>query len=111
VAALVDELLERSDAFRAVWTQHDVRLPSAGRHRFRHPDVGPLELDFESASLRADPGLTLLLATADPASPSAAALEALATTLGEPAAGIGPMGSSARRARTRRGPRPRSAPS
>jgi transcriptional regulator with XRE-family HTH domain len=78
-AALVDELLERSDAFRAVWTQRDVRLPAAGRHRFRHPDAGPLELDFEAASLRADPGLTLLLATADPASPSAAALQALAT--------------------------------
>ena len=76
-AALIDELLRRSDAFRAVWTQRDVRLPSAGRHRFRHPDVGPLELDFESASLRADPGLTLLLATADPGSPSAAALAAL----------------------------------
>ena len=75
--ALIDELLGRSEAFRAVWTQRDVRLPSAGRHRFCHPDVGLLELDFESASLRADPGLTLLLATAEPASPSAAALDAL----------------------------------
>ena len=77
-AALVDELLERSEDFRAVWAQRDVRLPAAGRHRFRHPEAGPLELHFESAALRAHPGLTLLLATADPASRSAAALDGLA---------------------------------
>jgi transcriptional regulator with XRE-family HTH domain len=81
-AALIDELSECSEAFRDAWAQHDVRLPAAGRHRFRHPEVGPLELFFESASLRADPGLTLLLATPDPASPTAAALDALVTTLG-----------------------------
>ncbi|HYF27717.1 MAG TPA: transcriptional regulator [Baekduia sp.] len=76
-AALVEELLERSPAFRDVWAEHDVRLPAAGRHRFRHPDVGELDLVFEAATLRADPGLTLLLATADPGSASAAALSRL----------------------------------
>jgi len=77
-AELVEELLQASDEFRAVWTQHDVRLPASGRHRFHHPLVGDLDLVFEAAALRADPGLTLLLATPDPESPTEAALRRLA---------------------------------
>jgi transcriptional regulator with XRE-family HTH domain len=76
-AELIAELSEASAEFRAVWAQHDVRLPAAGRHRFNHPSVGLLELVFEAAELRADPGLTLLLATADPGSTSEAALHRL----------------------------------
>jgi hypothetical protein len=40
--------------------------------------VGDLDLVFEAAALRADPGLTLLLATAEHRSPTAAALHRLA---------------------------------
>jgi len=77
-AALIDELLESSSEFRAAWSQYDVRLPATGRHRFHHSAVGLLDLVFEAAALRADPGLTLLLATADPGSPSETALQRLA---------------------------------
>src|SRR3954463_4184368 len=76
-AALVKEVSEASAEFRAVWAQHDVRLPAIGTHRFHHPRVGTLELVFVSAARRADPGLTLLLATAEPGSPSEAALRRL----------------------------------
>jgi transcriptional regulator with XRE-family HTH domain len=76
-AALAQEMSEASAAFRAVWSQHDVRLPAIGTHRFRHPRVGVLDLVFVSAALRADPGLTLLLATAEPGSSSDAALRRL----------------------------------
>jgi transcriptional regulator with XRE-family HTH domain len=78
-AELIAELSQSSAEFRAVWGERDVRLPAAGRHRFHHPSVGLLDLVFEAAELRADPGLTLLLATADPASPTEAALHRLAT--------------------------------
>jgi len=71
---LVGELLQISAEFRDVWAQHDVRLPAAGLHRFHHPDTGALDLVFEAAELRADPGLTLLLATAEPGSAAEAAL-------------------------------------
>lgn len=64
--------------FRAIWSQHDVRLPAAGLHRFHHPLVGHLDLVFEAAALRADVGLTLLLATAEQGSPTEAALRRLA---------------------------------
>ena len=76
-AALVDEMSEASAEFRAVWSQHDVRLPAIGTHRFHHPRVGTLDLVFVSAALRADPGLTLLLATAELGSPSEVALRQL----------------------------------
>jgi transcriptional regulator with XRE-family HTH domain len=78
-AQLIAELSHTSAEFRAVWSQHDVRLPAAGLHRFHHPLVGELDLAFEAAELRADPGLTLLLATAEPGSPTETALRRLAT--------------------------------
>jgi transcriptional regulator with XRE-family HTH domain len=76
-ADLVDEMLGCSPEFRDVWAQHDVRLPAAGRHLFHHARVGLLDLVFEAAALRADPGLTLLLATADRGSRTETALEQL----------------------------------
>ena len=76
-ADLIEELTETSPEFRKVWEQHDVRLPAAGRHHFNHPRVGHLDLLFEAAALRADPGLTLLLATGDPSSPTETALAEL----------------------------------
>jgi transcriptional regulator with XRE-family HTH domain len=76
-AQLIEEMAEASTAFRKVWAQHDVRLPATGRHRFHHPRVGLLDLVFEAAALRADPGLTLLLATADPGSTTETALHRL----------------------------------
>src|SRR3954471_11680532 len=76
-AQLIEELSQTSAEFRAIWSQHDVRLPAAGLHRFHHPLVGQLDLVFEAAALRADPGLTLLLATAERGSPTEAALHQL----------------------------------
>jgi hypothetical protein len=78
LAELIEELSRTSAEFKAVWSQHDVRLPAAGLHRFHHPLAGELDLVFEAAALRADPGLTLLLATAEEGSPSETALRRLA---------------------------------
>src|SRR4051794_10568347 len=77
-AELIDELSQTSAEFRAVWAQHDVRLPAAGLHRFHPPLVGELDLVFEAAELRAAPGLTLLLATADQTCSPESALRRLA---------------------------------
>src|SRR5947208_2612969 len=76
-AELIEELLQTSAEFRAAWSQHDVRLPASGLHRFRHRAVGDLDLVFEAAALRADPGMTLLLATAEEGSPTEQALHRL----------------------------------
>src|SRR3954465_13913844 len=77
-AKLIEEMLQTSAEFRAVWAQRDVRLPAAGRHLFHHSLVGDLDLVFEAAALRAAPGLTLLLATAEHGSPTESALQRLA---------------------------------
>lgn len=41
---LVGELATRSDAFRALWADHDVHVYQGGTKRLRHPDVGKLKL-------------------------------------------------------------------
>ncbi len=54
-----------------------MRFPASGLYRFHHPVVDDLDLVFEAAELRADPGLTLLLATPDQGSPTEMALQRL----------------------------------
>ena len=76
---LVGELSTRSDDFRRRWGQHDVRLHGAGVKQFHHTAVGALELAYESADLVSDPGLTLTIYAAEPASPTAQALSLLAS--------------------------------
>ena len=75
---LVGELSTLSDDFRRRWGAHDVRSHGAGTKHFHHRDVGDLELAYESLDMVSDPGLTLTLYAAEPASPTAAALDLLA---------------------------------
>ncbi|MBU2661933.1 helix-turn-helix transcriptional regulator [Actinoplanes bogorensis] len=76
---LVGELSTRSDAFRTRWAAHDVRLHSTGAKHFRHPVVGELHLTYESLEMPGEPGLTMLVFTAEPGSPSADGLRMLAS--------------------------------
>ena len=76
---LVGELSTRSDAFRRRWSAHNVRYHGAGAKQFRHGVVGELELAYESVDMISEPGLTLTLYAAEPASPSAHALALLAS--------------------------------
>lgn len=75
---LIGLLSTRSDEFRVLWAGHDVRFHRTGTKRFHHPLVGDLALAYESLELPADPGLTLVTYSADPGSPSEAALHELA---------------------------------
>lgn len=76
---LVAELSEASEEFRVRWGEHHVVSHRTGRKHAHHPVVGELSLGFESLSLDADPGQTLLIYTAEPNSPSAEALRILAS--------------------------------
>ncbi len=81
---LVGELSTRSEDFRRRWSAHNVRFHGAGIKHFRHRDVGRLALAFESVDMISEPGLTLTLYAAEPASPTAHALDLLASwTAGE----------------------------
>jgi len=76
---LIGELSTRSDEFRVRWASHNVKLHRTGVKRFHHPVVGDLTLDFEALDLPGDVGQTLLVYSAEPASPSAQALDLLAS--------------------------------
>ena len=75
---LVGLLSTRSEEFRARWASHDVRFHRSGTKRFHHPLVGDLTLAYESLELPADASLTLVTYSAEPGSPSEAALLELA---------------------------------
>lgn len=76
---LVGELSTRSPDFRRRWSTHDVRLHGAGTKQFHHQVVGDLELAYESVDMISEPGLTLTIYAAEPASPTADALTLLAS--------------------------------
>ncbi|KAA9163338.1 transcriptional regulator [Amycolatopsis acidicola] len=74
---LVGELCTRSDEFRVRWAAR--AQPGRGElRRFHHPAAGDLELTRDVFDLAAEPGLSLLVFTAAPGSPSGAALRSLA---------------------------------
>jgi transcriptional regulator with XRE-family HTH domain len=76
---LVGELSTRSDEFRRRWSSQNVRIHGAGTKKFHHQDVGDLELAYESVDMLSDLGLTLTLYAAEPGSPTAHALDLLAS--------------------------------
>ncbi|MBF5080957.1 helix-turn-helix transcriptional regulator [Quadrisphaera sp. INWT6] len=76
---LVGELSTRSEVFRRLWGAHDVRLHGAGSKAFHHAAVGRLDLAYESMDMVSEPGLTLTIYAAEPASPTAEALRLLAS--------------------------------
>jgi transcriptional regulator with XRE-family HTH domain len=76
---LVGELSTRSEEFRTRWAAHNVHLHRTGDKVIKHPVVGRLELMFDNLELPADPGLTMLVYTADAESASADALSLLAS--------------------------------
>ncbi|RZQ60844.1 helix-turn-helix transcriptional regulator [Amycolatopsis suaedae] len=73
IGELVNELATHSREFAVSWRDHDVRPVPTLRKYLHHPRLGELELDHQTLKL---PGsdLELVMYTAEPGSPSAAAL-------------------------------------
>ena len=86
---LVGELSTQSEIFRTLWAAHDVRTHGSGTKRFRHPVVGDLSLAYEELAITAEPGLVLMVYTAEPGSPSAEGLRLLASWAATSAAPVG----------------------
>ncbi|HTX09663.1 MAG TPA: helix-turn-helix transcriptional regulator [Solirubrobacteraceae bacterium] len=86
---LVGELSTRSEQFRTLWAQHNVRQHITGVKQFHHPVVGDITLTYDRLDLVADPGLTIFTYTAEPGSRNEETLRLLgswAATQDEPAA-------------------------
>lgn len=76
---LVGELSTRSEAFRSMWAAHDVLFHRTGRKDLHHPVAGDLDLTYEAFELPAERGLTMIVYTAEPDTPTEQALGFLAS--------------------------------
>lgn len=74
---LCAELSSQSSEFARLWSEHRVFRHTHGPKRFHNEAVGDMTLNYETMQLPADPGLSLILYTADPGSPSEARLREL----------------------------------
>jgi hypothetical protein len=84
LSALVGELSTRSEDFRTRWAAHNVHLHSTGTKLINHPVVGRLKLMYDTLQLTADTGLTMLVYTAEPGSPTQHLATRRASTTREP---------------------------
>ncbi|MEU7107341.1 helix-turn-helix domain-containing protein [Streptomyces stramineus] len=82
LAELIGELTMRSEEFAALWSRHPVRACTSGTKEFHHPLVGSMTLEFEMMRLPDTGGQGLLAFSAEPGSPSEAALSLLAAAGG-----------------------------
>lgn len=76
---LVGELTTRSDDFATLWASQNVRFHRSGLKDIHHPAVGDLHLSFEAMELPADPGLSLIVYSVEPGTPSEDGLRLLGT--------------------------------
>jgi transcriptional regulator with XRE-family HTH domain len=79
LSVLVGELSTRSEEFATRWAAQNVRFHRSGFKQIHHPIVGDLQLSFEVMDLPADPGLSLIVYSAEPGSTSEDALNLLAS--------------------------------
>jgi hypothetical protein len=77
LAELVGQLVMRSPDFASRWARHPVRTCTSGIKHFHHPVVGAMELAFENLHIPGDSGRRMIAYSAEPGSPSDAALRLL----------------------------------
>lgn len=78
LAELIRQLSLQSGEFTALWDRHPVRTCTSGSKSLLHPEAGALELSFENLCIPGPSGQRLIAYTAEPGSPSDAALRLLA---------------------------------
>ncbi|MFF3442219.1 helix-turn-helix transcriptional regulator [Streptosporangium sp. NPDC002721] len=73
---LVDELVTGSEEFARLWNSHRFHIESHLRQTVRHPQVGPIELDFDVLTVP-DQEQQVVIFTADPGSSAYQSLQLL----------------------------------
>lgn len=59
--ALIEELRQTSADFERLWHDNEVVTHSEGTKRIRHPEAGPLELEFSSFTVEGRPELAMIV--------------------------------------------------
>ena len=77
LSELVGELSLKSEDFRRLWADHQVKACMYGVKRVRHPVAGLLTLPYESLSLPSEPDQTIVAYTPEPGSETAERLALL----------------------------------
>ncbi|MFF8426679.1 helix-turn-helix transcriptional regulator [Streptomyces sp. NPDC016566] len=77
LCALVGELSLKSEDFRRLWADHEVKECAYGVKRVRHPVAGLLTLPYETLTVPADPEQTIVVYTPEPGSETAERLALL----------------------------------
>ncbi|WP_327726813.1 helix-turn-helix transcriptional regulator [Streptomyces sp. NBC_00487] len=77
IAEVVEELSVQSEEFTELWQLHEVKSKSQEGKHLRHPQVGDLHIAFAAFTVNGAPHQQLVVYQAEPASPTAAAFEAL----------------------------------
>ncbi|GGV67015.1 hypothetical protein GCM10010294_21310 [Streptomyces griseoloalbus] len=77
LAELIGHLTLHGDEFASRWARHPVRTCTSGVKHLRHPLVGAMDLSFENLVIPGTSGQRLIAYTAEPGSPSEAALRIL----------------------------------
>ncbi|MEV1081416.1 helix-turn-helix transcriptional regulator [Streptomyces sp. NPDC050211] len=78
LAELIGQLSMNCREFAALWARHPVRTCTSGVKHVRHPLVGAMDLSFENLVIPGSSGQRLIAYTAEPGTPSEAALRLLA---------------------------------
>jgi transcriptional regulator with XRE-family HTH domain len=78
LTAMIEELSARSEDFRRMWSEHDVKRKTDGSMRIVHPLVGEVTVHYETFSLPGDEEQSLSIYHARPGSASEKALRVLA---------------------------------
>ncbi|MBQ1080753.1 MULTISPECIES: helix-turn-helix domain-containing protein [unclassified Nocardiopsis] len=74
---LIGELSTKSAEFRQAWADQDVLRYRVGPKRYLHPLVGEVDFTYETFTMPAYPGLTMLVYNVEPQSATAEALRLL----------------------------------
>lgn len=82
LAELIGELSLKSEPFRRWWNSREVKDKASGVKRFTHPNVGELELHYETLHPGGAPHQALVVYTAQPGTASHTGLQLLATLAG-----------------------------
>ncbi|MFJ2742946.1 helix-turn-helix transcriptional regulator [Streptomyces sp. NPDC087440] len=79
IAEVVAQLTRDSTEFAVLWRMHEVKSKSQEGKHLRHPEVGDLHIRFAAFTVNGAAHQQLVVYQAEPASPTAAAFEELAT--------------------------------